>query len=169
MVSDIVNLCDVRGNECDQMNNWPSSHTWLSLNILILFDFQRYMCDLEGWINWNILREVVVNCFEGPVQCSWCLPKCIATDFLVVMTVEFSDLRWALSLLYNMVLVPVKSMNVTSMLIAGGRFGDYSRGWSVICWSAPTSCPPGDYCTLKILLICKKVRIVLLVLKNHLF
>ena len=65
------------------------------------------------------------------------------------MTVEFSDLRWALSLLYNMVLVPVKSMNVTSMLIAGGRFGDYSRGWSITCWSASTSCPPGD-CSLKI-------------------
>ena len=30
MVSDIVNLCDVRGNECDQMNNWTSSKSYLS-------------------------------------------------------------------------------------------------------------------------------------------
>ena len=41
-------------------------------------------------------------------SCSWCLPKCIAIDFLVVMTVEFSDLRWAVSLLYNMMLLPIR-------------------------------------------------------------
>ena len=57
-------------------------------------------------------------------------------------------------------------MNATSMLTAGGRFGDYSRGWSVTCWSASTSCPPGNYFSLKILLICKKMRIVMLVPKT---